>query len=92
MLKDNTKDLVGIKEVAKMLGISEYKLRQGVKNGKYPSFRIGHSNGKIMFDAEAIKLFIPDRKVSQKGYELGADMFEDPDDFFIYSNYIIESK
>ena len=45
--------LVNIKEAAKRTGLSEYELRKGVKQGKYPFIKAGET--KYMFNVEALE-------------------------------------
>ena len=45
----------GIKETSRITGISEWELRSGSKAGKYPHFRIGGPNGRLIFDIEILE-------------------------------------
>lgn len=47
--------LVNIKEAAKITGLSEYELRRGVKQGKYPFIKAGT---KHMFNLDALEAAI----------------------------------
>lgn len=44
--------LINIKEAAKITGLSEYELRRGVKQGKYPFIKAGT---KHMFNLDALE-------------------------------------
>lgn len=49
---------VGIKEAAKITGLSEWELRRGSKENKYPYIKVGGKNGKLIFDIELLELHI----------------------------------
>lgn len=46
----------GIKRTAEIMGLSVYELHKGVKEGKYPYFRVGDpKKGKIIFDLDLLE-------------------------------------
>jgi len=47
--------ILTIKQASATTGLSEFELRQGAKNGRYPSYRAGGPNGKILFDLELLE-------------------------------------
>lgn len=49
---------VGLKEAAKITGLSPWELRTGAKSGKYPNFRIGGARGRIIFDIDLLEAHI----------------------------------
>lgn len=49
------KNRVGIKEAARITGLSEWELRTGSISGKYPSMRVGGPRGRIIFDIELLE-------------------------------------
>ncbi len=83
-IKDKQK-VVGIKEASKIFGVSEWVLRQGVKQGKYPYSRIGGANGKIVFIINDPLECIPVKTGLEK-YGLTPDDFEDPDFEYVFGN------
>ena len=46
------KKMITIKEAANIFGLSEYEIRIGIKNGRYPFYRIGQKRGKYLIDYE----------------------------------------
>lgn len=46
--------IIGIKEAAELTGLSQWELRQGAKQGKYPCLRVGSKNGKLLFNIELL--------------------------------------
>lgn len=44
------REMLTIKETAKEFGISEYSLRIGIKQRKYPAIRVGGKNGKFLIN------------------------------------------
>lgn len=46
---------VGVKEAAKLTNLSEYELRTGAKSKKYPCYRVGGKNGRIIFDVDLLE-------------------------------------
>ncbi|WP_250229679.1 hypothetical protein [Anaeropeptidivorans aminofermentans] len=44
--------MITIKQAACEFGLSEYELRMGIKNGKYPYIRVGEKNGKYLLSRE----------------------------------------
>lgn len=49
---------VGIKEASIITGLSTIELRNGSKSGKYPSYRVGGTRGRIIFDVELLEAHI----------------------------------
>jgi len=49
---------VGVVEAARILGISEYSIRAGIRSGGYPALRVGKSGGKILIDLEQLDAFL----------------------------------
>lgn len=47
--------MLGIKDTAAAIGISEWELRTGCWSGKYPHMRIGGKKGKIIFDIHLLE-------------------------------------
>lgn len=43
-----------LKEASKITGLSEWELRIGVKNGKYPALKVGSGRGKYIFDLDLL--------------------------------------
>jgi len=41
---------VTILEAVEITGLSEYAIRTGIKQGRYPHIRVGAGNGKILLD------------------------------------------
>ena len=50
--------LVNIKEAARLTGLSEYELRTGAIQGRYPYYKAG---AKRMFDVEALQHLLVQR-------------------------------
>ncbi|MCL2773936.1 MAG: hypothetical protein FWD71_11365 [Oscillospiraceae bacterium] len=46
------KKMINIKEASNIFGLSEYEIRIGIKNGRYPFYRIGQKRGKYLIDYE----------------------------------------
>jgi len=47
---------VKLKQAAEITGLSEFELRQGCINRKYPHMRVGNSRtGKIIFDLDLLE-------------------------------------
>ena len=46
------KKMISIKETAAIFGLSEYEIRMGIKNGRYPFYKIGQKRGKYLIDYE----------------------------------------
>lgn len=49
---------VGLKEAAKLTNLSVWELRTGCKSGKYPHFRVGGKQGRIIFDVDLLNRHI----------------------------------
>lgn len=49
---------VGVKEAAELTGLSEWELRTGCKSGRYPHFRVGGKQGRIIFDVDLLEQHI----------------------------------
>jgi len=49
---------LGLKEAAKITGLSEWELRTGANSGRYPHMRVGGSRGKMIFDIELLEAHI----------------------------------
>jgi len=58
--------LVGTAEAAVLLGLSQYMLRKGVKEGRFPVVRTtaGGGQGKFLFDMRALERVIADEAMS----------------------------
>lgn len=46
---------VGVKEASEITGLSEWELRTGAKSKKYPFYRVGGKNGRIIFDVDLLE-------------------------------------
>ena len=46
--------LVGIEEAGKLVGLSTYLVRKGIKDGRFPAFQLT-PKGKYMLDMELVK-------------------------------------
>lgn len=46
---------LGIKAAAQQVGLSEWSLRQGIKQGKYPYIKVGIGRGRIFVDVELLE-------------------------------------
>lgn len=46
--------IVGVKEASEHTGLSQWELRLGAKQGKYPCLRVGCKNGKILFNIDLL--------------------------------------
>jgi len=56
MIKENKqKQMRTVKEIVEYFGISEYSIRAGIKQGKYPVIRIGGKNGKFLIDINLLE-------------------------------------
>lgn len=47
--------MLTIKQAALETGLSEHELRQGIKSGKYPYYRVGAKGGKYLISLEILK-------------------------------------
>ena len=54
MNAEKVNKIVGIKSAADITGLSEWELRTGAKNGKYPYLRVGGIRGKILFNIDLL--------------------------------------
>jgi len=50
--------MMTIKNLSAELGLSEYELRLGIKNGKYPYIRVGEKGGKYLLDKGQIEAIL----------------------------------
>ncbi len=78
MSKDITIRVVGIMEASKIFGLSQWELRQGVKNGKYPAFRVGGKKGKLMFNVKLLT-----ERIEQLMKKNLKEVAEDEEEYFI---------
>lgn len=46
--------MLTVKQAALETGLSEYELRQGIKSGKYPCYRVGAKGGKYLISLEIL--------------------------------------
>jgi excisionase family DNA binding protein len=49
---------VGIKEAAAITGLSEYTLRSGIKQNRFPHIRTGLGSGKFLLDIELMEEYL----------------------------------
>lgn len=49
---------VTIKEAAEITGLTEYCIRLGCKQGRYPHIRIGLGKGKILIDIALLERYL----------------------------------
>jgi len=54
MNTNETKQLVGTEEAAALTGLSQYMLRKGVKEGRFPVIRTSETQGKFLFDTRVL--------------------------------------
>ena len=47
-----------ISEVSTLTGLSEYALRKGIREGRYPHIRTGIGSGKILVDIELLEEYL----------------------------------
>lgn len=62
---------VGTKEAARMTGLSEYELRIGFKEGRYPALEIGRGNRRksLRWDTDVLMNFLRDRMNAERAAE-----------------------
>lgn len=46
---------MNIKEAARQVGLSEWSLRAGIKQGKYPYIKVGIGRGRIFVDIDMLE-------------------------------------
>lgn len=46
---------MNIKEAARQVGLSEWSLRAGIKQGKYPYIKVGVGRGRIFVDIDMLE-------------------------------------
>jgi len=49
---------VKIPEAARLTGLSEYAIRQGIRQGRYPYIRTGLGSGTIIIDMELLEQYL----------------------------------
>lgn len=71
-----------LKQTAKILGppYNETELRRGAKTGKYPHYRIGGPNGKIIFDIDLLE-----KRIEELMLRNQKDDYEDEDRLIFYN-------
>ena len=47
-----------IQEATVITGLTEYALRMGIKQGRYPHIRIGLGRGKILIDIDLLEQYL----------------------------------
>ena len=69
---------MSIKEAAVVFGLSEYAIRQGIRQGKFPAFQLNGSKGKYFIDRESFADILKDlcnsnirNGISQQDTEFG---------------------
>ena len=70
--------MISIKETAKIFGLSEYEIRIGIKNGRYPFYKIGQKRGKYLIDYE---LFASELKKASMNNMISAGKDAIPSEF-----------
>ena len=45
-------------EAAELTGLTEYSLRLGIRQGRYPHIRTGGNSGKILIDIELLERYL----------------------------------
>ena len=55
---------VTILQAVELTGLSEYALRTGIKQGKYPYIRVGLGNGKILIDIDLLEQYLQQEAIS----------------------------
>ena len=56
--------MVGIKEAAKIVGISEWELARGARAGDYPHIKIGEGRGKYLFNIDLLNETLVERALA----------------------------
>lgn len=52
--------MMTIKEVAQITGMSQYAIRQGIRQGKLPAFQLNGSRGKYMINYDVLQDVLKD--------------------------------
>ena len=55
---------VTILQAVELTGLSEYALRTGIKQGKYPYIRVGLGSGKILIDIDLLEQYLQQEAIS----------------------------
>ena len=58
--KVTPKQMFTIQEIVKQFGISEYSIRMGIRQGRYPAIRVGGKRSKYLINAEQFARVLED--------------------------------
>lgn len=69
------KQMFTIQEAVKYFGISEYSIRMGIRQGRYPAIRVGGKRSKYLINAEQFKNVLEQEAMSNLAKTMKGESF-----------------
>jgi hypothetical protein len=66
---------VNVPQAAQITGLTEYALRLGIKQGRYPHLRTGLGTGKILIDIDLLEQYLEQEAKDNAHYKSDFEVF-----------------
>lgn len=73
--EETPKQMFTIQEAVKYFGISEYSIRMGIRQGRYPAIRVGGKRSKYLINAEQFKKVLEQEAMSNLAKTMKGESF-----------------